>query len=45
MALPDGRQWGPGPSARSAKLGVQRFFQFGFVSDAPWGGVLRLYDW
>jgi hypothetical protein len=44
MALPEGRQWGPGRSARSAKVGVQRFFRFGFVSHPPWGGVLRLYD-
>jgi hypothetical protein len=36
---------GPGHSARSAKVGVQRFFRFGFVSHPPWGGVLRLYDW
>jgi hypothetical protein len=25
--------------------GVQRFIRFGFVSNPPWGGVLRLYDW
>jgi hypothetical protein len=31
-------------SARSAKVGVQRFFRFCFVSHPPWGGVLRLYD-
>jgi hypothetical protein len=43
--LPEGRQWGPGRSARSAKGGVQRFIRFGFVSHSPWGGVLRLYDW
>jgi hypothetical protein len=36
---------GPGRSARSAKVGVQRFIRFGFVSHPPWGGVLRLYDW
>jgi hypothetical protein len=36
---------GAGRSARSAKVGVQRFFQFGFVSHPPWGGVLHLYDW
>jgi hypothetical protein len=44
LALPDGRQWGLGRSARSAKVGVQRLFRFGFVSHPPWGGVLRLYD-
>jgi hypothetical protein len=44
MALSDGRQWGLGHSARSAKVGMQRFFRFGFVSHPPWGGVLRLYD-
>jgi hypothetical protein len=35
---------GLGRSARSAKVGVQRFIRFGFVSHQPWGGVLRLYD-
>jgi hypothetical protein len=45
LALPEGRQWGPGRSARSAKVGVQRFIRFGFVSHPPWGSVLRLYDW
>jgi hypothetical protein len=35
---------GPGRSARSAKVGVQRFIRFGFVSHPPSGGVLRLYD-
>jgi hypothetical protein len=45
LALPDGRQWGSGRSACSAKVGVQRFFRFGYVSHPPWGGVLCLYDW
>jgi hypothetical protein len=45
MALPEGRQRGPRHSACSAKVGVQRFIRFGFVSHPPWGGVLRLYDW
>jgi hypothetical protein len=45
LTLSEDRQWGPGRSARSAKVGVQRFFRFGFVSHPPWGGVLRLYDW
>jgi hypothetical protein len=45
LALSEGCQWGSGRSARSTKVGVQRFFRFGFVSHPPWGGVLRLYDW
>jgi hypothetical protein len=40
-----GPSMGSGHSARSAKVGVQRFLRFGFVSHPPWGGVLRLYDW
>jgi hypothetical protein len=36
---------GPAGVVLALPRGVQRFIRFGFVSNPPWGGVLRLYDW
>jgi hypothetical protein len=45
LALPEGRQWGSGRSARSSKEGAEVHSIWFLLVTHLGGGVLRLYDW